>query len=53
MGPMADVPDPVQDALHVVVGAALLAVNRLQARRRELKRWLNHLAEAREADQAS
>lgn len=47
---MADAPDPVQDALHVAVGAALLLVNRLQARRRELERWLNALADERRAD---
>jgi hypothetical protein len=45
---MADLPEPVEDALHVAVGAAVLGVNWLQVRRRRLEKLL---AELQVADQ--
>jgi hypothetical protein len=40
---MADLPEPVEDALHVAVGALVLGINRLQVRRRQLERFLAEL----------
>ncbi len=37
---MADLPEPVEDALHVAVGAVILGINRLQVRRRQLERLI-------------
>jgi hypothetical protein len=35
---------PLEDALHVVVGAAVLGINRVQVARNRLGDWLDDLA---------
>ena len=47
---MADLPDPVEDALHVAVGAAVLGINWLQVRRRRLEKLLAELQVVEQAD---
>jgi hypothetical protein len=41
---MADRPGPLEDAIHVAVGAAILGYNRLQIERRRVEEWLDQLA---------
>ena len=43
---MADLPEPVEDALHIAVGALVLGINRVQVRRRQLEKWAADLQEA-------
>jgi hypothetical protein len=41
---MADRPNPLEDALHVSVGIAVLGFNRFQVSRRRFEAWLDVLA---------
>ncbi|MGD9796850.1 MAG: hypothetical protein AB7H43_04245 [Acidimicrobiia bacterium] len=41
---MADSPSPLEDALHVVVGAAVLGINRFHAERHRFEEWLDRIA---------
>jgi hypothetical protein len=47
---MADSPGPVEDALHVAVGLAVLGFNRFQVGRRRVEEWLDQLAAELDAD---
>ena len=50
---MADLPDPVEDALHIAVGSVVLGLNRLQVRRRQLERLLVEWQAAERGDDQS